>query len=788
MFFGMLCSSNLTWRDMQYLMVYSSNPKYLDDDQWQVNGAGLRVSHWYGFGIIDGATLVNRARNWVTVPQRRNCSYNVTAQFKGSEVATLDSPLTVNVQVNNCNLAYLEHVQAVVSLRLNSGMRKDVSIFLTSSAGTKSVLLPYRPRDRHKDGFHLWPFMTVHSWGEQPQGNWIFSVHVQRGSEVQLQSLQMVLHGTGSIPHSVFVVPTRCHSQCVQGCAREGPQYCDICKHFRLADSLECVEECPLRTFSDKRICRSCPIRCTQCVNAHSCTQCHSHAFRLLNGSCSEQCSDGTFAASNNSCILCHQSCMLCSGPLDSNCTSCHPQFTLRNGACVIREPTSCPVGQYFDHRAHECRPCLKSCASCDGKESTDCVSCFNGLQINLEGQCIDSRQLRSCYPGQYFNGGNSECAACPSFCGNCSDDLTCTSCSPSLYLTKHGTCVASCPLGTISDSEHFICLDMHCHHSCLTCFGPEPVHCNSCPGSLLLLNNACMQSCPPRFFPSNLTCNACHGDCQTCLGPSKNQCVDCPPNRFLNDRVCVTNCPAGSYSQGDRCLKCMTDCFSCISQDSCIQCKSGYYLLDRPLPKCVMHCPSGYVVHPSSLSCRPCPLYCATCSTPLTCHVCQPGYVYYAPSGSCQITCPEGYYSSPTGDCITCQTPCSTCIGSALNCSSCSTGMALNTVSRVCTACCNADKAIVECCDCDQDNQFCRWSNATTIYGHTSDTRLPTHILIGIGATCLLVVLCALLLVVLVRQYYCVRFNRKYQKVPEQDNLDNANGSDTDLLTDIPL
>lgn len=69
--------------------------------------AGLRVSHWYGFGIIDGATLVNRARNWVTVPKRRNCTYNVTTQFHGNEIATSGSPFVIDMPVTNCNLAYL---------------------------------------------------------------------------------------------------------------------------------------------------------------------------------------------------------------------------------------------------------------------------------------------------------------------------------------------------------------------------------------------------------------------------------------------------------------------------------------------------------------------------------------------------------------------------------------------------------------------------------------------------------------------------------------------------------
>ena len=35
------------------------------------NGAGLRVSHQFGFGAIDAEAMVTRAQRWVNVPQQR---------------------------------------------------------------------------------------------------------------------------------------------------------------------------------------------------------------------------------------------------------------------------------------------------------------------------------------------------------------------------------------------------------------------------------------------------------------------------------------------------------------------------------------------------------------------------------------------------------------------------------------------------------------------------------------------------------------------------------------------
>ena len=61
---------------MQYLIVYTSNPNVLmeddeDGDLWVTNGAGLRVSHSFGFGAIDAEAMVTRARHWINVPQQK---------------------------------------------------------------------------------------------------------------------------------------------------------------------------------------------------------------------------------------------------------------------------------------------------------------------------------------------------------------------------------------------------------------------------------------------------------------------------------------------------------------------------------------------------------------------------------------------------------------------------------------------------------------------------------------------------------------------------------------------
>lgn len=67
-------SPNLTWRDIQYLLIYTANSDVLmtvdNTALWFTNGAGLTVSPQFGFGVIDAEAMVTRSTDWVTVPEQ----------------------------------------------------------------------------------------------------------------------------------------------------------------------------------------------------------------------------------------------------------------------------------------------------------------------------------------------------------------------------------------------------------------------------------------------------------------------------------------------------------------------------------------------------------------------------------------------------------------------------------------------------------------------------------------------------------------------------------------------
>lgn len=201
--------------------------------------------------------------------------------------ARRDQPLviTFDVNSNNSNIDYLEHVVVTLSAdvrdysetfdisdynsldksdseRVNAWLerehprRGDIEITLTSPRRTTSTLLPFRRHDFvNLEGYSSWPFMSVHYWGENPFGQWTLTVTFNslEGS-VEVNGVKMDLFGTGEVPEAVSDLPAQCHPQCRRGCSGEGPQNCDDCRNLRVAATLDCVTSCPPGTaVSDDR-------------------------------------------------------------------------------------------------------------------------------------------------------------------------------------------------------------------------------------------------------------------------------------------------------------------------------------------------------------------------------------------------------------------------------------------------------------------------------------------------------------------------------------------------------
>jgi len=193
-------NSNLTWRDMQHIVLRTARPlsamRPKEPDQWRRNGVGRLVSHSYGYGLMDAGAMVRMAKYWKTVPPQRECS-NRMPSTKPIQIKSRTSEV-VTIESTGCSgqVMYVEHVVAIVSLSIPSG-RGKLSIQLKSPMSTVSQLLYPRSKDNSKDGFVEWQFMSVHHWEERAVGEWVFTITNDHPSATAtLSKIDLKLYGT----------------------------------------------------------------------------------------------------------------------------------------------------------------------------------------------------------------------------------------------------------------------------------------------------------------------------------------------------------------------------------------------------------------------------------------------------------------------------------------------------------------------------------------------------------------------------------------------------------------
>ncbi|XP_037009750.2 neuroendocrine convertase 1 isoform X2 [Artibeus jamaicensis] len=171
---------NLTWRDMQHLVVWTSEYDPLANNPgWKKNGAGLMVNSRFGFGLLNAKALVDLAdpRTWNSVPEKKQCvvkdnDFEPRALKANGEVI-IEIPTRACEGQENA-IKSLEHVQFEATIEYSR--RGDLHVTLTSAAGTNTVLLAERERDTSPNGFKNWDFMSVHTWGENPIGTWTLRI------------------------------------------------------------------------------------------------------------------------------------------------------------------------------------------------------------------------------------------------------------------------------------------------------------------------------------------------------------------------------------------------------------------------------------------------------------------------------------------------------------------------------------------------------------------------------------------------------------------------------------
>lgn len=488
----------ITWRDVQHLLVKTSRPVHLKASDWKTNAAGHKVSHLYGFGLVDAEAMVLEAKKWRSVPPQHTCT---KMSDRRTRYIRPDQKLNASISSTGCRdhpeqqVVYLEHV--VVRVIIVHPRRGDLEISLISPSGTRSQLLAKRLFDNSNEGFRNWDFMTVHCWGEKAEGTWTLEISDSpsqlRNPEVlgKLKEWTLILHGTAEHPYQsqgsqhsrsrMLEIPSMkgpetspetpqheddeeeeysgpCHQECGdQGCDGPDADHCLNCIHFSLGNlktGRTCVSHCPSGYYADAeaRRCRRCHRGCEKCVGrgSNECRSCRRGLyFNTEENSCMEACPTGYFPdEGQRHCVKCHENCKKCVRDSD-RCTACNEGFSLAGMTCV----PECVNGTFFNLEEMKCSPCHISCSTCTGPGMEECIHCARDF-LQQEWRCV-----RKCSSGYYEGEGAGSaqrmCRKCEEHCLSCQGPGTsCTQCRDGYNLVS-GTCIVN---ATCNNADEVFC------------------------------------------------------------------------------------------------------------------------------------------------------------------------------------------------------------------------------------------------------------------------------------------------------------------------------------------
>uniref|UniRef100_A0A3Q4GEQ2 Proprotein convertase subtilisin/kexin type 5-like n=1 Tax=Neolamprologus brichardi TaxID=32507 RepID=A0A3Q4GEQ2_NEOBR len=677
----------LTWRDLQHIIVRTSKAHHLSAPDWRVNGAGYKVSHLYGFGLLDAESMVKEAERWKQVPSQHECAEEAAIQLihPGSVLMSVHETTGCSGEAPQ-HVAYVEHV--VVRVNISHGRRGDLSITLTSPLGTTSQLLANRPLDNSTEGFQNWEFMTAHCWGEQAAGEWTLKIQdtPSQKKDGVLEKWSLVIYGTAERPYPAHrerarsaEIPTDsdlseeysgpCDPECSDdGCEGPGPQQCVTCLHFFLKfknNTRLCVSGCPRGFWGDRRRCKRC-----------------------------------------------YASCESCTGSRSDQCTSCQPGHHLTEGTNTCT--AICGENYYLDH-------------------GWFCFVKFFVIKLILQG----NRCQRSCAPGFYHDPQEAACKPCHQACATCAGAgvEACNTCAEG-YLMEEWRCVSSCSAGfydfCVKGSLFTLCAPLfRCDASCLTCVGPSRWNCSSCSSGHILQRGSCAadtECTDGEYQDSNGECHACHATCLKCRGPQSEDCISCISSQALDEGRCVVGCASGKYQSGGRCHLCDHTCATCVDAGpaNCTSCDTDKFKVERYLYKgmCLDVCPEAFY-HTKQRTCEPCVDHCRLCTGPNHCLKCNSSY--YVSDGSCvKLECGEGEVEDPDyDDCMACEQGCKKCVlYNPRHCLSCIEGF--YNFQDGCYKNCPAKTYSVEeemtCVPCDDncvscDEHECYWCEKATFF-----------------------------------------------------------------------
>ncbi|MCX6855594.1 MAG: S8 family serine peptidase, partial [Verrucomicrobia bacterium] len=194
---------NLSYRDVQEILMRTATKNDPNNGGWVTNGAGFDFHHQFGSGLVNAQAATNMAATWTNLPARQTRVIAATAlalPIPDGGSAGLTHPFSVT----NADNLRLEHV--TVSVKATHPYRGQLEWWLTSPSGVRSRLARSRGNDT---GANLdWTFMSTHFWGERSEGTWKLQVYDNNLADAgTLEEATITFYGTpatGGLPAPVI--------------------------------------------------------------------------------------------------------------------------------------------------------------------------------------------------------------------------------------------------------------------------------------------------------------------------------------------------------------------------------------------------------------------------------------------------------------------------------------------------------------------------------------------------------------------------------------------------------
>ncbi|KAL4512757.1 hypothetical protein ABPG72_017442 [Tetrahymena utriculariae] len=289
-----------------------------------------------------------------------------------------------------------------------------------------------------------------------------------------------------------------------------------------------------------------------------------------------------------NPCSCCHFSCFSCSGPQNTDCTSCNSNqfYDEANKLCLDQQPSQsfCQQVNKNSQKYYSCLPCNQICQTCSGGGIYQCTTWAASFPYSYKGLFINDQQV-----GVFCDVVTKTCQDCLiSNCKKCDSTLQqCLICVDNWYLFANA-CYNSKQDHTCCDKNNICQL---CDQSkCLNCIDSAD-KCIQCQNEQYLLENICYPSQQQYTFYSqqsgtycdaNLICFSCDKSCKECTAGRNDNCTSCFNNQYFYQNTCSSTQKSGTFcDQSLVCKDCdFNQCLTCIdAPDKCTSCKKDQYL-----------------------------------------------------------------------------------------------------------------------------------------------------------------------------------------------------------------